>query len=112
MFIATNKLQRKRRERVTDCITRFEEGIKTLHDNEINLLTIHNVPRWMLVSKASLTQGDTALPDEHFEISDVKRVLVRLFPELHINEHREFDGVGVVVHGFPPLCRSSRQSDS
>ena len=56
MFIATNKLQRKRRERVTDCITRFEEGIKTLHDNEINLLTIDNVPRWMLVSKASLTQ--------------------------------------------------------
>ena len=33
----------------------------------------------------------------------MKRVLVRLFPELHINEHREFDGVGVVVHGFQPL---------
>ena len=30
----------------------------------------------------------------------MKRVLVRLFPELHINEHREFDGVGVVVRGF------------
>ena len=33
-----------------------------------------------------------ALPDEHFAINDVKRVLVRLFPELHINEHREPDG--------------------
>ena len=33
-----------------------------------------------------------ALPDEHFAINDVKRVLVRLFPELHINEHRESDG--------------------
>ena len=47
--------------------------------------------------KASLTQERrerlvAALPDEHFRINDVKRVLVRLFPELHINEHREFDG--------------------
>ena len=33
-----------------------------------------------------------ALPDEHFAINDVKRVLVRLFPELHINVHRESDG--------------------
>ena len=33
-----------------------------------------------------------ALPDEHFAINDWKRVLVRLFPELHINEHRESDG--------------------
>ena len=29
MFFATNKLQRNRSERVTDYITRFEEGIKT-----------------------------------------------------------------------------------
>ena len=47
--------------------------------------------------KASLTQERrerliAALPDEHFAINDVKRVLVRLFPELHINEHRESDG--------------------
>ena len=39
MFFATTKLQRKRNERVTDKITRFEESIKTLEDNEINLLT-------------------------------------------------------------------------
>ena len=43
--------------------------------------------------KASLTQERrerliAALPDEHFAINDVKRVLVRLFPELHINELR------------------------
>ena len=47
--------------------------------------------------KASLTQERrerliAALPDEHFAVNDVKRVLVRLFPELHINEHRESDG--------------------
>ena len=47
--------------------------------------------------KASLTQERrerliAALPDEHFGINDVKRVLVRLFPELHFNEHRESDG--------------------
>ena len=29
MFFATNKLQRNRSERVTDYITKFEEGIKT-----------------------------------------------------------------------------------
>ena len=38
--------------------------------------------------RASLTQE----PDEHFRINDVQRVLVRVFPELHINEHRQFDG--------------------
>ena len=55
MLLATNKLQRNRSERVTDYIMRFEEGIKTLHTNEINLLTNDDVPRFMLVSKASLT---------------------------------------------------------
>ena len=97
MFFASNKLQRKRGERITDYITRFEEGIKTLQDSDINLLTIDDVPGWMLMRKASLTQERrelliAALPDEHFAINDVKRVLVRIFPELHINEHRESDG--------------------
>ena len=96
MFVS-NKLQRKRGERITDYITRFEEGIKTLQDNDINLLTIDDVPGWVLMRKASLTQERrerliAALPDEHSAINDVKRVLVRLFPELHINEHRESDG--------------------
>ena len=90
-----NKLHREQGERVTDYITRFEEGIKTLH--EINLLTIDEVPGWMLMRTASMTQERrerliAALLDEHFRINDVKRVLARLFPELHINEHREFDG--------------------
>ena len=97
MFFATNKLQRNRGERVTNYITRFEEGIKTLQDNEINPLTIDDVPGWMLMRKASLTQERrerliAALPDGLFRINDVKRVWVRIFPELHINEHREFDG--------------------
>ena len=96
MFFASNKLQRKRRERITDYITMFEEGIKTLQDNDISLLTIDDVPGWMM-RKASLTQERrerliAALPDEHFAINDVKRVLVRPFPELHINENRESDG--------------------
>ena len=97
IFFVSNMLQRKRGERITDYITRFEEGIKTLEDNDINLLTIDDVPGRMLMRKASLTQERrerliAALPDEHFAINDVKRVLVRLFPELHINEHRESDG--------------------
>ena len=97
MFFASNKLQRKRGERITDYIARFEEGIKTPQDNAINLLTIDDVLGWMLMRKASLTQERrerliAALPDEHFAINDVERVLVRLLLELHINEHRESDG--------------------
>ena len=60
----------------------------------MNLLTIDDVPGWMLMRKASLTQerrerSIPALPVEHFRIKDVKLVLMRLLPELHINEHRE-----------------------
>ena len=97
MFCASNKLQRKRGECITDYITSFEQGIKTLQDNDINLLTIDDVPGWILMRKASWTQERrerliAALPDEHFAINDVKHVLVRLFLELHISEHRESDG--------------------
>ena len=83
MFFTTNKPQRKRSDRVTVYIMRFKEGIKTLQHIEINLRTIDDVPGWVLMRKASLTQEGTerliaALPDEHFGINDVKRVLVRL----------------------------------
>ena len=43
MFFAANKLQRGRGKRVTDCISRFEEGVKTLQDNEIDLLPTEDV---------------------------------------------------------------------
>ena len=46
MFFASNKLQRKRGERITDYMTRFEAGIKTPQDNP---LTIDDVPGWMLL---------------------------------------------------------------
>ena len=36
--------QRKRREHVTDHITRFEEGVKTLQDSDINLLALDDEP--------------------------------------------------------------------
>ena len=38
MFFATNTLPRKKGERITGDITRFEEGIKFLQDNEIDWL--------------------------------------------------------------------------
>ena len=76
---------------------RFKKCIKTLHDNETNLLTIDDVASWMLIRKANLTQERrerwiAASPDEQFGINDVQHVLVRLFPQLHFNEHRESDG--------------------
>ena len=88
MFFATNKLRRKKGERITGDVTWFEEGIKFLQDNEIDLLSIEDVQGWMLMRRASLTQE----PDAHIGINDVQRVLVRVFPELHINEHCQFDG--------------------
>ena len=61
------------------------------------MLTIDDVTGWMLMTKATLTHERrerliAALPDEHFRRNDVKRVLLRLFPESHMNEQRELDG--------------------
>ena len=49
-----------------------------LEDSEIHVLTVDDVPGWMLMRKASMTQEwrellTAALPSEHFGISDVKR---------------------------------------
>ena len=88
IFFATNKLRRKKGERITGDITWFEEGIKFLQDHEIDWLSIEDVQGWTLMRTASLTQD----PDEHIMINDVQRVLVRVSPELHINEHRQVDG--------------------
>ena len=38
MFFATSKLQRRRGEIMTDYITRFNEGARTLQDNDIHFL--------------------------------------------------------------------------
>ena len=57
MFFASNKLQRKRGERITDYITRFEEGIKTLQDNEINLQTMGRCPWLEADEKSELDSG-------------------------------------------------------
>ena len=57
MFFASNKLQRKRGERITDYITRFEEGVKTHQVNEINLLTTDDVLGWTLMRKSELDTG-------------------------------------------------------
>ena len=67
-----------------------------LEDSEIYVLTVDDVPGWMLMRKASLTQErrerlTAALPDEHFGINDVKS-FGEIFPGLRINEHRESDG--------------------
>ena len=51
MLFASNKLQRKRGECITDYITRFEDCVNTLQDNDINLLTIDDAPGWMLMTQ-------------------------------------------------------------
>ena len=38
-----------------------------------------------------------ALPD-HFRTSHAERVLARLFPDLHINQHREFEALPRSAH--------------
>ena len=64
-----------------------------LEDSEIHLLTLDDVPGWMLMRKASMTQEwrerlTAALPSEHFGMNDMKR-FGEIFPELPINEHGE-----------------------
>ena len=82
-----------------------------LEDSEIHVLTVDDVPGWMLMRKASLTQErrerlTAALPSEHFGINDVKRC-GEIFPEVHINEHRESDGHSRRLRNVRPGFSSS-----
>ena len=76
--------------------SRSSRRASRLEDSEIHLLTLDDVPGWMLMRQASMTQEwrerlTAALPSEHFGINDVKR-FCEIFPELPINEHGESDG--------------------
>ena len=76
--------------------SRSSRRASRLEDSEIHVLKIDDVPGWMLMRKASMTQEwreqlTAALPSEHFGMNDVKR-FCEIFPELPINEHGESDG--------------------
>ena len=63
----------------------------------MNLLNIVDIPGWMLVRGAGLDLERrerliTALLDGHLSMIEVKRTLVRLYPDMHLHEHRDFDG--------------------
>ena len=76
---------------MTDFLVRYEEGIKELKDNDIDVLAVEDVAGWMRMRKAGLTTERrerliATLPDERFQLEAVKKGLIRLFPELHSSE--------------------------
>ena len=90
-FFGTPKYQRRRGERVTDWLTRFEEGLTKLREDDIDLLELEDVAGWFLLFRAGLTPERKeriigTLPDEHFPFEPIKRSLIRLFPEMHALE--------------------------
>ena len=60
-FFGTTKYQRRRGERVTDWLTRFEEGLTRLREDDINLLELEDVAGWFCSFElASLRNGRSA----------------------------------------------------
>ena len=65
---------------MTDYITKFAEGVKTLQDTGKNLLGMEDMGGWMLLRKTDLNSERrerliAALPADHFTMLEVKRVL-------------------------------------
>ena len=90
-FFGTPKYARRRAERITDWLTRFEEGISRLIEDEVDLTKIEDVAGWFLLFRAGLTVDRkervvASLPDEHFPYEAIKKSLIRMYPELRTQE--------------------------
>jgi len=85
---------RKRGEAIRDFITRFDRGLSEMRENGVDIESIPDLAGWWFVRFLNLSEErreriTSALPDEHMALPDVKKVCVRIFSDLRIQELTE-----------------------
>jgi len=91
---ARSDFHRHRGEPVREFITRFDLGLAEMRENGIDIEVIPDLAGWWFVRFLSLNEErreriTSALPDEHMALNDVKKLCMRIFSDLHIQELAE-----------------------
>eukprot|EP00959_Pyramimonas_sp_CCMP1952_P182588 3818433-Pyramimonas_sp.AAC.1 len=92
-FSESTQHRRRRGERMTDWLIRFDTGLQQLRENEVDLDALDDVAGWFLMRKAGPTAERREcvvgnLPDEHSGYQRIRGLLVRMFPDVRATERR------------------------
>ena len=98
-FFRSKRYHRANTERVSDWLTRFEEGLNRLRDDGVDITKVGDLVGWYMLDMCSLSAERRervlgALPDENYLENDVRRTLLRLFADIHHGEQRNYGGAG------------------
>ena len=87
-FFSSSKYDRRAGERISDWITRFDEGDTKLKEDGVDMSKLEDVLGWFFVKRARLTlerreRVIAALSTDAFPMSELRPMLIRMFPEIH-----------------------------
>ena len=93
VFFKTQRYHRRSGCRMSEYVSVFDEGVTRLQNEGVEVSALGPVLGWFFMEMAGLNHERrercaAALRDENYELNDVKRTCVRLFPEIHRSEPR------------------------
>ena len=96
-FFRGQRYHRAAAERVSDWLTRFDEGLNRLRKDGVDITKVGDLVGWCMMDMCNLSAERResvlcALPDENYLENDVRRTLLRLFPDIHHGENRNYGG--------------------
>ena len=92
-FIAGHKAHRRRGERISDWLVRYQECMDALADVGVDMSAMGDINGWFILMRAGLTPERrerviAALDDEDYNAVQIKAILMRQFGDLHVSEGR------------------------
>lgn len=101
----TTRYQRRRGERITDFINRFDEAIQRLPNDGVSFGEEQHVSsgfflQWLSLAAERRERVAAALQDKDYKLEQVKSIVIQMFPELHMVElrHRAVERPRTTAH--------------
>ena len=98
-FSTPSKYDRRPAERITDWITRFDEGEMRLSEHGVDLARLEDVRGWFFLKKAKLDMRSknnereervlAALTSDEFPLAVLKPMFIRMFGSIHLTERSD-----------------------